>query len=886
MTRIDMDRFVRLLESAGVVADPGALERWAIATRSIGVPFGLLSEAWRLGQDGATLDHLQPNAIRHRRDADGEAAWLELSRMELALVRLERLDDDGLLGCVAGDTFTMRAVLETMRDEPRSPLAQRLRVLLALPSALARRTPKHLTVEHERRDGDAYPLLDHLTDRCLGEKMAGLEADRIEVFQREDALSRERFAITVSAIDRLRAAGLLPVLRIALAFLDFAKGGDPSERERWEALGADLSIHNLAARRIVETSGALRRFPILRTPVLERLALIAIETHGLAGQAVRGETPLILFAPFVAFLRTEARALADHLATTVESAQALAGDLMHVVDVADTAAVREGLMTDGLHRELVEVEDEVLDAARRSGEPAEDLAAVERERWERRLPGRTDLDRARLADRIARLRAGRIRRGEPVEETERMVASLSPATIDHLSRLFARCQLWYAEAGTGSLSPEAQLTILATGMKVAEDEASVDTTRPFHVSLLPLVSRIGEMADRAVDYRRRLMEAALARISIDDLVAGRTAPPKDAVMALVTQIGRASAIAIDSEESDEAKALLTLLPIYERKSSAAFHATLKALCDLYGLRKDELDRVANEELYLAHMNSARSDKERMLDYVRPGRVVEIGPGGGVVLDLLEARFPGSEILGIDVSRMVVDALSARKKKEARRWAIIEADAYRLGEIVGEGSVDTVVFCSILHEIYSYVEHVPDGGGPARRFTLEAVREILRAAFSALRPKGRIVIRDGVTPPGGVRILRFVAPDAKGFFDLFVDQFEGRKIQFERIGDDRVRLSAPDAMEFLYTYTWGPQSFPYEVREQYGVLPYDVYVEAILGWLGPSSKVVPLPTSIRSYLQKGYEEGLRGKIELSDERGPVKLPDSNCLIVIEKEDGLR
>ena len=60
------------------------------------------------------------------------------------------------------------------------------------------------------------------------------------------------------------------------------------------------------------------------------------------------------------------------------------------------------------------------------------------------------------------------------------------------------------------------------------------------------------------------------------------------------------------------------------------------------------------------------------------------------------------------------------------------------------------------------------------------------------------------------------PDARGFFDLFVEQFEGRKISFEPIGD-RVRLSSADAMEFLYTYTWGPQSFPYEVREQYGVL---------------------------------------------------------------------
>lgn len=46
------------------------------------------------------------------------------------------------------------------------------------------------------------------------------------------------------------------------------------------------------------------------------------------------------------------------------------------------------------------------------------------------------------------------------------------------------------------------------------------------------------------------------------------------------------------KESPEATALLTLLPIYESKSSAAFHAALKALCDLYGLRNDDFNQVA------------------------------------------------------------------------------------------------------------------------------------------------------------------------------------------------------------------------------------------------------------------------------------------------------
>jgi hypothetical protein len=189
--------------------------------------------------------------------------------------------------------------------------------------------------------------------------------------------------------------------------------------------------------------------------------------------------------------------------------------------------------------------------------------------------------------------------------------------------------------------------------------------------------------------------------------------------------------------------------------------------------------------------------------------------------------------------------------------------------------DTVVFCSILHEVYSYT---------APHYSIDSVRAVVRAAFATLRAGGRIVIRDGVMPPPATRRIRFVAPDARPTFDLYVAQFEGRKIAFRELAPDRVELSAADAMEFLYTYTWGPASFPYEVRELYGVLTYGDYVAAIVDWCGGETacQVVELPPALRSYLQPGYRDGLAGKIELTDEHDrAVELPDSNCLIVVEK-----
>jgi hypothetical protein len=147
-----------------------------------------------------------------------------------------------------------------------------------------------------------------------------------------------------------------------------------------------------------------------------------------------------------------------------------------------------------------------------------------------------------------------------------------------------------------------------------------------------------------------------------------------------------------------------------------------------------------------------------------------------------------------------------------------------------------------------------------------------------------VIRDGVMPPPSTRRIRMLAPDVRPTLALFAEQFEGRPIRFTELEPGRVEMTAADAMEFLYTYTWGPASFPYEVRELYGILPYDAYVAALVDWVGgpDSGKVVDIPEYQRSYLQPGYRDNLAGKIELTDEHDrPVELPDSNCLIVIEK-----
>jgi SAM-dependent methyltransferase len=800
--------------------------------------------------------------------ADDLAAWRRLVARAGAPVVAGWLSPSALIACVLGDTEFAAAALEALRA-PDSPAAHQL--IAAFPEVAALGSPAPPQIEHDvaptTDPKQLRPLLDHIATRLLGKKLAGLERRDLARFQAAGSpgLSAAAFDELATTTARVVAAGLGPALRAAILHLDIAKTTNPALRQTWTAQGFPLDVHNEAAAAILRRADRARTWN-LPAPVA-KLAIAWVEAHGLAGQHVRGEGPIVMFAPLVGALRELGPALGRVLAIQPHEATALALDGLHVLNACDTAAVREGLLDDALLAKLARVRDQltIVSAQAAFTDPYAALAALAP------APSRTH-----LAERLRALRAGRQKAGEPATAVDAAVAALADTEVAALAPALATCQLWYCEAATSGLSPAAQLAVLAAATGAARRNG-VDVTRPWHAQLRPLIARlVGDGA--AARYRLRLVEAALGQRSIRELLTGNASlGPLGTLSAKLATATDPDAIVIDYLDSAESGALVTLLGLYETRSQVAFHQMLKALCDLYGLRKDEFDRVANEASYLASMNAARSDKERMLDFVgaQPRTIVEIGPGGGVVLDLLEARFPDAEVIGVDLSREAIAALEARARAGRRRWRVVLGAAEALPELVPVGSVDCVVFCSILHEVFSYTEP---------RFDLESVARVIRAAWAVLRPGGRIVIRDGVMPPPATRRIRFVAADARPTFELYVAQFEGRRIVYEQLGSDRVELSAADAMEFLYTYTWGPASFPYEVRELYGILPYDAYVAKLVEWVGGPdvANVVDLPPAARSYLQPGYRDGLAGKIELTDEHDrPVELPDSNCLIVIER-----
>lgn len=861
--------------------------RWAIATRDFAYA-DHRDRVARLVEAGLT-HHLSPDVLEFLNDIypqEQPAEFLQdVFRRERALSTLDLSTDDHFASGMIASAERLASVLTTLRENQRSPIGRRLLEVFPELAALCVERDDHVTVEHERLGEARFPLLDHLVERSVARKLVGLELRDIRIFQRDEALSPAAFDAESQVVADLAQEGLMPIVRAALCFLDFTKGGTSAQRRAWQDAGADLSIHNEASAHVLTHFDVLRRFPRFRAdPLQTALAHELVRVHGVTGQVIRGECPLSVFASFATWLRDSQADLAASMGVDPTRAIDSAVDMLHVINACDTAGVREGLYTDSLRFEFVAVESLIRRVARDT-QLDPDVALSAREAFGAADP-REAVHRKRqwLIDRLLRLRAGRTEAGEPSEEAVRVVTSLSDDVLDFTVELLSKAQLWYVEAATASLSPGAQLTLLTCALVQAHRDPSIDTSHLFHITFLPLLRDLGRDEHAAAPYRVRLIEALLRRTDLDAVVRGADPMPDDALGSFEVELGRGQALAVRFDASAEANALLTLLPMYERKSSVAFHATLKTLCDLYGLRKDDFDRLANEDAYLVHMNSARSDKDRMLDHAVPGRVVEIGPGGGVVLDLLEARFPKSDIVGVDVSRVVVETLHARRERENRRWRVIEADAFALDKHLEPGTVTTIVLCSVLHEIYSYVEVEIDGR--ARKFRLESVRDLLRACYRTLAPGGRIIIRDGIMPPDEPRIIEFIDPEGPEFFRMFQEQFEGRPIRGEWIDAKRLRIGAADAMEFLYCYTWGPASFPYEVREQYGVLPYEEYTGMILAWLancGDSpAQLIDLPPHEASYLQSGYNDGLASKIRLYDGAfQAVALPDSNALMVFEK-----
>lgn len=310
----------------------------------------------------------------------------------------------------------------------------------------------------------------------------------------------------------------------------------------------------------------------------------------------------------------------------------------------------------------------------------------------------------------------------------------------------------------------------------------------------------------------------------------------------------------------------------ERSGLMTYQKNIITIFDIFGFRRDVFDRLSNEEQYLETMNNAQnSTKLSILDYVQGDTVVDVGSGGGVLLDLLEKNFPDKQIVGTDISANVIEALENKVNKEHHNYQIWQ---HNFVHNALWSPVDTIIFSSIIHEIFSYTEY--DG----LKFNLASVKQALNNATWSLNHGGRIVIRDGVkTASNEIVSIRIKDEDTLVLAKNFLRDFKGLpELRDENgwqtliVNGNQITANINLIREMLYTITWGAMSYAQEVQEQFGYLTLNDYVD-LLKSLGLNI------VEAREFTECGYPQHLNNKVELLDFTWD-DIP-SNCIIVAEK-----
>ncbi len=614
------------------------------------------------------------------------------------------------------------------------------------------------------------------------------------------------------------------IIEETLKWSEVAKSGLIHQRNQWIKKGYNLFVHNIGSAEIYleECSES--------NPEIKKIVHSLIQTHGLIGQYIRGEVPLYDNKP-----------------------------LYQLVEEGNISATELKEILNGLNYCIVTAVDENI--WRDISQQAEEIIEIV-------ANGQFDKQYG-FKDRIRRLRTVSIGNGENLDaEYEKILSDSS--IIGKLSGLLDAADLWYVEAALYDFSFEEFVKIF---LLISQE---VNLCKVKHISFEWLMKAIYYQHDgkkRVNIYKKRIIEKYLAAMTIQDILEGNSKENLHVAHTVSSHESLDDTVFFTFRFSAAGSKLIEFC-IEAEKSDVLYESAIILLFDLFGLRKDKYDRFYEEEKYLATMNQTIDYKKVILDYISGTSIIDIGPGGGALMDLIEERYPSVQVLGVDISQNVLDSLKKKKQLENRKWDVLYGDALNLGQYIERGSVDTAIFCSILHELFSYIEY------KGRKFNHETLAAAFKSVFEILPSGGRIIIRDGIMtePEGEKRIIKFLSEEGMQFLERYAKDFKGREIEYAVVGQNEVLMPVNDAMEFLYTYTWGEKSYVHEVNEQFGYFTPSGFKEFIASTLGKDAKII----EFKHFLQEGYTIALSQKVEFFDEnRKLVRLPDSTCIVVIEK-----
>ncbi len=609
-----------------------------------------------------------------------------------------------------------------------------------------------------------------------------------------------------------------------LVWSEVAKGGTEYHQCQWEKEGINLYAHNEGSAAIY-----MKEYGNNGNEIVETL----IETHGLLGQYIRGEVPL------------------SHSQRLLSLRDVDYGDM----DFESVLLVLNHCIIAGVSQDLwLSVKQDIQKAI---------LDLIEENQGD-----------CTTRERLKQLRRQSALQGEDFEQSFRKVsdemASVGYCLQSILDDWMTNREIWYFEAALHEFTFEEVIKIILLSQK------SPLLHKIKHISFEEVMKDMyyDYQGEKKINlYKKRMIEKYLGEVTYGEIMEGKQGDSTHLSLTVTTHPNIQEIAFIMFDFTKPAINLINFCVEAER-AQLGYERAIVLVYDYFGLRKDKYDRFHNEASYLATMNQSIDYKQVILEYIVGETVMDIGPGGGALMDLIEENHPTISVLGVDISMNVIEALNRKKHQENRQWNVRYGDALNLSNDFAKGSIDTIIFCSIIHELYSYIEM--DG----KVFNRETIRKALVSAYDMLPVGGRIIIRDGIMtePMDQSRIIEFNTVEGMNFLERYAKDFKGRRIHYEKIGYRKVKMPVNDAMEFLYTYTWGEESYAHEINEQFGYFTPSAYEAFIKESLGDSVQILVS----RHYLQEGYTTALEPKIQIYDASERIcSLPDSTCLIVIEK-----
>ena len=600
------------------------------------------------------------------------------------------------------------------------------------------------------------------------------------------------------------------IISEVLLWMDTAKVGTKEERKEWKKLGFNLFSHNLGSAEIYKKYSSN----------YNEIVYILIKTHGLVGQYIKGEVNLNTNKELYSLI-------ADKLLTKEE--------LKEILLVLNECIIKE-VSEDIFNKEKNEIE-KIVD----------------------NIINNNFNEKINIIKRIDKLNEG-----ISFEDKNIIKKILDDEIINNkLIYLFENCELWYYKSALSPFSVQNQIKILLM------ISSNIDYSREISFSSLMKSIYLDYNGTKRINiYKQRIIEKYLDELTYKDILNKHI---KENIHISYDIKKYNSTIEFNFIFSKVAKKLIEFCEI-AYSSGALYNKAVILLYDLFGFRKDDYDRFYNEIDYIETMNSVINHKRILLDFIKGKNVLDVGPGGGALMDLILDSFDNIKIYGIDISSNIIDELNTKMIKENRNYNLIKGNALNIKDYFKKGSLDTIIYSSIIHELFSYIEY------EGKKFNHNTIITSLKNSYDILNVGGRIIIRDGIMCESNEnRIIEFKNKNDLNILKRYKNDFKGRTINYTQINDNSVMMNVNDSMEFLYTYTWGEESYPMEVQEQFGYYTKKEYEHMVKNNL-PNAKII----YSKSFLQSGYIEHLKSKINYYDEYyNTVDLPDSTYILVIEK-----